>query len=94
MTLFKRLMKDWWWLLLTVVIGSTMVINIARSSWRAIIIRGEISKLETQARDYQRRIDEDSTLIERLKSDDFLEKFAREQHNMQHSNEDVYIIEE
>ncbi len=85
---------DWVWLLLTVVIGGAMVINIGRSVIRSIHITREINLLEHEAREYRQRIAADSALIEMLKYDDFLEKYAREKHNMQHPKEDVYIINE
>ncbi len=92
---FKELLiKDWGWLLVIVVIGSAIVINIGRSTIRSFQIQHEIRALEREANIYLKRIKADSTIIEMLKYDDYLEKYAREKHNMQRSSEDVYIIEE
>ncbi|MFR9649602.1 MAG: septum formation initiator family protein [Rikenellaceae bacterium] len=88
------LRKDWGWVLATVVIGGAIVINIGRSTLRSIEIQREINALTREANGYLKRIKADSILIESLKHDDLLEKYARERHNMQHPSEDVYIIEE
>ena len=43
---------------------------------------------------YSEKIAQDSTLLERLKYDDYLEEYARENYHMQGRNEHVYIIRE
>ena len=43
---------------------------------------------------YRARIEQDSTLLERLRYDDYLEEYARENYHMQRSDEHVYIIKE
>lgn len=60
----------------------------------AVIIKTQrrISRLERDKRMYQSSITADSTLIERLKYDEYLERYARERFNMQRPDEDVYIM--
>ena len=43
---------------------------------------------------FQAKIEADSTLLERLRYDEYLEEYAREHFRMQRPDEHVYIIEE
>lgn len=43
---------------------------------------------------YSEKIEQDSALLERLRYDDFLEEYARENYHMQRRGEHVYIIKE
>ncbi len=71
-----------------------MLFTIGRNLIHALVIRSDISTLESQAEAYRNQIKRDSTLLEELKFDDKLEKYAREQYRMQRRGERVYIIEE
>jgi cell division protein FtsB len=53
-----------------------------------------MSRLEEQGEQFQARITEDSTMLERLKYDEYLEQYARERFHMQRPNEHIYIIED
>ena len=55
-------------------------------------LKQQIRKLEEQKSYYQQKIAEDSTLIERLKNDAFLEQYARENYLMKKGGEEVYVI--
>lgn len=77
-----------------VVIHAMILIVIARNLWHAIEIKLEINRLEERGEDYQLKIKKDSTIIEHLKYDDYLERYAREQYRLQGKNEDVYVVEE
>ena len=57
-------------------------------------LRGSIRDLERQKEYYLARIAEDSTLLEHLKDDAFLEQFAREHYLMRRDGETLYIVEE
>ncbi|MDR2886260.1 MAG: septum formation initiator family protein [Rikenellaceae bacterium] len=57
-------------------------------------IKGRIRDLERQRDYYQSRITEDSTLLNNLKDDTFLEQYARENFRMRRAGETVYLIEE
>ena len=43
---------------------------------------------------YTEKIEQDSTLVEQLQYDDYLEEYARERFRMQRRDEQVYIVEE
>lgn len=55
-------------------------------------LKDDITELETQKAYYLERIAEDSTVIERLKDDDFLEKYAREHYLMKRDSDVVFLI--
>ena len=57
-------------------------------------IKGRISDLERQRDYFRARIAEDSTLLENLRNDAFLEQYARENFRMKRTCETVYLIEE
>ena len=46
------------------------------------------------ARHYQQKITQDSTILENLKDDAFLERYAREHYLMKRQGETIYIIKE
>ena len=57
-----------------------------------IRLRFEIAELRDRIDYYQERLKQDSILIERLESPEYLERYAREKYYMHSPNEDVYII--
>ena len=57
-------------------------------------LKQQIRELEQQKKYYLEKIVEDSTLIERLKNDAFLEEYAREHYLMKRQDEQIYIVPE
>ena len=57
-----------------------------------IRLRFEIAELRDRIDYYQERLRQDSILIERLESPEYLERYAREKYHMHSKDEDVYII--
>ncbi|MBT8318429.1 MAG: septum formation initiator family protein [Lutibacter sp.] len=53
----------------------------------------EINKLNAEKEYYQKEINQDKELIEKLKNKEELEKFAREEYHMKKENEEIYLIE-
>lgn len=53
----------------------------------------EIDKLNHEKEYYNSEIKKDNELIEKLKNDEELEKYAREQYHMKKENEEIYLIE-
>ncbi len=78
---------------LTAAIMLFMIFIIGRNMIHALSIKGEISALEYEAEYFMKHIKSDSTLLEELKYDDKLEKYAREHYRMQRRGESVYVIE-
>ena len=56
-------------------------------------VHHRIRLLKREKAIYEKRIAEDSILLEKLQYDEYLEQYAREHYHMQRHNEDVYIIE-
>uniref|UniRef100_UPI004056C743 FtsB family cell division protein n=1 Tax=Alistipes sp. TaxID=1872444 RepID=UPI004056C743 len=54
----------------------------------------DIRKLNKEKAIYEESIRRDSLLIENLKSDEFLEQYAREKYFMQAKGEQVFIVED
>lgn len=82
------------WILLTAGIVVFSVFVIGRNALHAVKIKRQINVLERQYDFYVEKIAQDSTLLERLRYDDYLEEYAREHYHMQRRNEHVYILEE
>ena len=82
------------WIVLTAIIVVFSVFVIGRNALHAVKIKRQINELERQHDFYVGKIAQDSTLLERLRYDDYLEEYAREHYHMQRRNEDVYILEE
>lgn len=78
---------------ITILVVIFMLFVIGRNAVHAIHIRYEIGVLRGDARKYQERITKDSTVIESLKYDAELERYARENYFMQRKNEEIFIIE-
>lgn len=64
---------------------------IVRNVISIIDYRLKISHLKGEKERYQNSITADSTLIEHLNYDDYLERYARERYRMHRSNEQVFI---
>ena len=57
-----------------------------------IRLRFEIAELRDRIDYYQERLKQDSILIQRLESPEYLERYAREKYYMHSKDEDIYII--
>ena len=88
----EKIKKYFWWTL-TAVAGIFSVTVIAQNLWHAHTISRQINELEVQQAVFRHSIAEDSTLLERLKYDEYLEQYAREQYRMHRPGEKVFIIE-
>lgn len=69
------------------------VILIGRPLYSLIKTSMEVRSLKREKALYEESIRRDSTLINNLKNDDFLERYAREKFFMHNAGEDVFIIE-
>lgn len=87
-----RLGERFWITLTTAIILFTLFI-IGRNLITVIKSYHRINLLKHEKALYEKRIAEDSTLLEKLQYDEYLEQYAREHYHMQRPNEDVFIIE-
>ena len=89
----KRSMSRYLWLGLTAVIFIYTAVVIVRNLVVIVRVNSRISNLEEQYDLYRSRVDQDSTLLEQLKYDEYLEQYARERYHMQRPDEYIYIVE-
>lgn len=82
------------WTLLTGVILLVTAFVVVCNAVHAVKIKRQIARLMRQREEYRAKIERDSTLIERLRYDDYLEEYAREHFRMQRRDEQVYVLEE
>ncbi len=90
----RRSLSKYLWLGLTAVIFIYTAVVIVRNLVVIVRVNSRISNLEEQYDLYRSRVDQDSTLLEQLKYDEYLEQFAREKFHMQRANEHIYIVED
>ncbi len=90
----KRSLSKYLWLGLTAVIFIYTAVVIVRNLVVIVRVNSRISNLEEQYDIYRSRVVQDSTLLEQLKYDEYLEQFAREKFHMQRADEHIYIVED
>jgi cell division protein FtsB len=90
----RRSLSKYLWLGLTAVIFIYTAVVIVRNLVVIVRVNSRISNLEEQYDLYRSRVDQDSTLLEQLKYDEYLEQFAREKFHMQRADEHIYIVED
>ena len=82
------------WIVATAAIVVFTVFMVGRNALHAVKIKRQINVLTRERTYYSEKIKQDSALLERLRYDDFLEEYARENYHMQRRDEHVYIIRE
>lgn len=85
--------KKIWKIALAVIIIYTAVLTV-RNLITVVTVKHRMWRLEDHKEAFQARITEDSTMLEHLKYDEYLEQYARERFHMQRPNEFIYIVEE
>lgn len=92
----NKILKDrrLWIVTIIVFIVFLAFFDPGRNLLDRVRLKEDIRGLEVQKEYYLERIREDSTLIENLKDDDYLEQYAREQYLMKGDGDVVYIVPE
>ena len=80
------------WITTTAIIVLFTLFFVGRNLLHVRRIKGEIADLDREEEHYRTRITADSTLVEQLRYDDYLEAYAREQFRMQRRDEKDYIV--
>ena len=75
--------------LITIAVFTVFDKNNLIEAWR---LKQKINELEAQKDYYQNKITEDSTILENLKDDRFLEQYAREHYLMKREDETIYLL--
>lgn len=90
-----RFLKRYWhWIVVTAlfVVVVFLLAEVPVGEVRAI--RQRVDALSAERDEYSRQIKADSTFLENLKQDDFLERYAREKFYMKREGEEIYVIYE
>ncbi len=82
------------WIAATAFIILFTIFIVGRNALHALKIKRQIKVLTREEAYYREAIARDSTLLERLRYDDYLEEYAREHYRMQRRDEHVYIMED
>ena len=85
--------KEYAWRISFLVVICFGLFIIGRPLISLIITSIEIRELNKEKALYQESIRRDSLLIENLKNDEFLERYAREKFLMKRKGEDIFIVE-
>lgn len=80
------------WTILTISICLVILWMIGSSFIHAVAIRYDIAILRGEREQYQEQITADSTLLEALKNNAELERYARETFYMHDDDEEIFII--
>jgi cell division protein FtsB len=86
--------KEYAWRIIVVAVVVLGFILIGRPLVSLIKNSIEIRQLNKEKAIYEASIRRDSLLIENLKNDEFLERYAREKYFMQGKGEQVFIVED
>ena len=73
-------------LVLILFVADLSLVDLART-------KSSVRRLHREIERYEEQIREDSIYIEKLKDDEFLEKYAREKHLMHAKDEVLFIVE-
>ena len=82
------------WIAATAVIVVFTASIVVRNAAHAVKIKRQINALLREEAYYRQKIEQDSTLLEHLRYDDYLEEFARETFRMQRRDEHVYVLKD
>ena len=85
--------KKYVWRTIIAAVVLLGIILISRPLYLIVTTSMEIRELSREKALYKSAIRRDSILLENLKNDDFLERYAREKYLMKGKNEEVFIIE-
>lgn len=89
----SKLTKSLWITLTVVVVGFTAY-AVVRNLLHIAKIGSQLRDLRREGAAYRAQIEADSALIEQLRYDDYLERYAREHFNMQKKGERVFVMED
>lgn len=94
MMIMKSFLKKYWhWIVVTLVFLVLVLFTSDLTLVGLIKTQTSVKRLRGEIEHYRSQIEADSIFMERLKDDEFLEKYAREKHLMHSKDEQLFIIE-
>ncbi|MFI3316939.1 MAG: septum formation initiator family protein [Rikenellaceae bacterium] len=88
----KATRKEVFWVLTAIVMAPILYV-IVQNIGHSFSLTRQIIDLNREAAGYQKQIVGDSLLLERIKTSEGLEEYAREKYFMQRQGEMVFIVE-
>lgn len=82
------------WMAVTAVIVVFTGLIVGRNLLHVVKIKRQINAIEREEAYHREKIVQDSTLLEHLRYDDYLEEYARDNFRMQRPEEHIYILKE
>ena len=82
------------WIVITIAFLLIITVFSNNTAIEAMAIRRRIKIMQKEQRYYRERSREDSTFLENLKQDRFLETYARDTFYMKGRGEEIYLLEE
>lgn len=92
-------MSEWYrtkrfWIIAVVIAVVVMSLMSGRYVVECFRLRRDIAALTKEVEVCRAKIAEDSTMLENLRYDEYIEAYAREHYNLQKKNETVYIMKD
>ena len=89
----ERIKKYWHWGVVTLVFLWLLLFKCDLTLVGLIKTQTSVKRLRGEIERYREQIVTDSVFMERLKDDEFLERYAREKHLMHSKDEQLFIVE-
>lgn len=89
----KWLKKYWHWVVVTAIFLLLVLFRGDLTLVDLVKTHSSVRRLHREIERYDGQIREDSIYVEKLKDDEFLEKYAREKHLMHATDEQIFIVE-
>lgn len=93
-TIVRFLKRYWHWIVVTALFLAVIFLFAEITLFEVRDIRLRVEQLSAERDKYRAQIEADSTFIENLKQDEFLEQYAREKFYMKSEGEEIYVIDE
>lgn len=82
------------WIVITVIFLLIITVLDKNTVIEAVSIKRRINEMRREQRYYHEKAKEDSTFLQNMRQDWFIEKYARENFYMKNAGEEIYVVEE
>lgn len=93
-TIVRFFRRYWHWMLVTALFVVVVFVLAEVPVGEVRLIRQRVEEMTAERDMYRAQIEADSTFLENLKQDEFLERYAREKFYMKSPDEEIYVIYE
>lgn len=91
----KRFLKQYWhWLLATLIFVLLLMVFSDMNVFEYVATRANVRRLRAETESFRERSAADSMFVEQMRSDEFVERYAREKFFMHSDDEEVFIVKE